>query len=60
MTLMYAVQHTVQCVGQLAGSLLLAYYVTRGKLTTGEFVMFGVYLDQLYRPLDLFATHYRC
>jgi len=57
--LQHVIQCTVQSIGLLGGFMLIAYYVYLATKTVGDFVMFGMYLDQIFRPLDLFAVHYR-
>ncbi|KAI8980446.1 hypothetical protein BDB01DRAFT_851733 [Pilobolus umbonatus] len=52
-------QNAVITAGLLAGSLLFAWEVSRGKLTAGDFVSFNVYMMQLYTPLHFFGTYYR-
>ncbi|CEG79479.1 Putative Mitochondrial ABC transporter ATM [Rhizopus microsporus] len=52
-------QNAVITGGLLAGSLLFAYEVSRGRLTAGAFVTFNVYMLQLYTPLHWFGTYYR-
>ncbi|KAI8053117.1 uncharacterized protein B0P05DRAFT_479739 [Gilbertella persicaria] len=52
-------QNAVITGGLLAGSLLFAFQVSKGKLTPGDFVSFNVYMMQLYIPLHFFGTYYR-
>jgi ABC-type transport system involved in Fe-S cluster assembly fused permease/ATPase subunit len=47
-------------IGLLIGSLLCVKLVVYNQgLTVGDYVMFTVYLMQLYAPLNYFGTYYR-
>ena len=50
---------TVMNTGFLAGSLLTAYYVTKGRFTAGDYVMYASYVMQLYEPLNMLGAYYR-
>ena len=50
---------TVMNTGFLAGSLLTAYYVTKGRFTAGDYIMYASYVMQLYEPLNMFGAYYR-
>jgi len=56
-------QNIVNTIGLLAGSLLCAWAVVHSinnlKLTVGDYVLFCVYLGQLYVPLNWLGTYYR-
>ena len=45
-------QNAVITAGLLAGSLLFAWEVAQGRLTSGDFVAFNVYMMQLYTPVS--------
>ncbi|KAI7866600.1 hypothetical protein BDF14DRAFT_1882380 [Spinellus fusiger] len=53
------VQNTIITAGLLAGCLLFAWEVSKGQLTSGDFVAFNIYMMQLYTPLHWFGTYYR-
>jgi ATP-binding cassette subfamily B (MDR/TAP) protein 6 len=54
------VQNIIVCTGLLAGSLLSVHFVIDDKaLTVGDYVLFTVYIIQLYGPLNYFGTFYR-
>ncbi|KAI8337667.1 P-loop containing nucleoside triphosphate hydrolase protein [Chlamydoabsidia padenii] len=52
-------QNAVITLGLLIGSLLFAWEVSNGKLTAGDYVIFNMYMMQLYSPLHFFGTYYR-
>ena len=52
-------QNIIITLGLLVGSALCAYQVTQGVLTVGDFVLFCMYIIQLYSPLNFFGTYYR-
>ncbi|KAI9251944.1 hypothetical protein BDA99DRAFT_444174 [Phascolomyces articulosus] len=52
-------QNAVISGGLLAGCLLFAWEVAQGRLTSGAFVTFNIYMMQLYTPLHFFGTYYR-
>ncbi|KAI7849527.1 hypothetical protein BDC45DRAFT_573904 [Circinella umbellata] len=52
-------QNAVISGGLLAGCLLFAWEVSQGRLTSGAFVTFNIYMMQLYTPLHFFGTYYR-
>ncbi|KAK9727686.1 ATP-binding cassette-type vacuolar membrane transporter Hmt1 [Basidiobolus ranarum] len=52
-------QNLIINLGLLGGSLLCAYEVTLGKRVAADFIMFLVYLNQLYGPLNFMGTYYR-
>ena len=43
-----------------ASLLLVVRYVSEGKLTVGDYVLFATYVEQLYGPLNMFGAYYRC
>ena len=47
------VQNAIITSGLLAGTLIVAYRVTKGTATAAEFVVFLTYLGQLYGPLNM-------
>ena len=50
-------QNAVITGGLLAGCLLFAWEVSEGRLTSGDFVAFNMYMMQLYTPVTIaFAT----
>lgn len=50
-------QNAVITGGLLAGCLLFAWEVSEGRLTSGDFVAFNMYMMQLYTPVNIaFAT----
>lgn len=50
----------IVCTGLLAGSLLSVYFVIDVKeLTVGDYVLFTVYIIQLYGPLNYFGSFYK-
>lgn len=59
LALLNQTQNLIIGLGLLAGSLLCAYFVTEGKFTVGDYVLFGTYIIQLYTPLNWFGTYYR-
>lgn len=59
LNLLNFVQNAIITIGLLAGSLIIAYNVTRGRANPGEFVVFLVYLGQLYGPLNSLGMLYR-
>ncbi|OWF39062.1 ATP-binding cassette sub-family B member 6, mitochondrial-like [Mizuhopecten yessoensis] len=56
-------QNVVITAGVLTGSLLCAWAVVHSlkdlKLTVGDYVLFGTYINQLYAPLNWLGTYYR-
>ncbi|CAO3587296.1 unnamed protein product [Absidia cylindrospora] len=52
-------QNAVITLGLLVGSLLFAWEVSKGNLTAGDYVIFQMYMMQLYSPLHFFGTYYR-
>ncbi|KAI8099088.1 uncharacterized protein BX664DRAFT_12834 [Halteromyces radiatus] len=52
-------QNTVITAGLFVGCMLFAWEVSLGRLTAGDFVIFNVYMMQLYSPLHWFGTYYR-
>ena len=34
-------------------------YVSEGRLTVGDYVLFATYVEQLYGPLNMFGAYYR-
>eukprot|EP00118_Oscarella_pearsei_P015913 m.147785 g.147785 ORF g.147785 m.147785 type:complete len:849 (+) comp38477_c0_seq18:131-2677(+) len=54
-----SVQNLIITSGLLAGSLLCADEVSKGKRGVGDFVLFITYIIQLYQPLNFFGTYYR-
>lgn len=59
LNLLNFVQNAIITSGLLVGSLIIAYNVTQGKANAGEFVVFLVYLGQLYGPLNSLGMLYR-
>lgn len=59
MNLLNFLQKTMMSLGLLGGSLLVAWYVSEGELTIGDYVLFGSYVEQLYGPLNQFGAMYR-
>ncbi|XP_071454938.1 ATP-binding cassette sub-family B member 6 [Hetaerina americana] len=60
LNLLNTVQNFVVSGGLLAGSLLCVYIVAEKKgLTVGQYVLFTMYILQLYVPLNWFGTYYR-
>ncbi|KAH8552559.1 hypothetical protein BGW37DRAFT_489423 [Umbelopsis sp. PMI_123] len=59
LTLLNLTQSVVITLGLLAGNLLCAYEVTRGRMSLKEFITFNTYIMQLYTPLNFFGTYYR-
>ena len=59
--LLNTMQGVIINLGFLAGTMLCAYYVSKGKdgMTVGDFVLFATYILQLYMPLNFFGTYYR-
>lgn len=45
--------------GLLAGSMYCGYLAANGKLTVGDYVLFGTYILQLMVPLNFLGTLYR-
>ncbi|KAI8337672.1 hypothetical protein BC941DRAFT_375486 [Chlamydoabsidia padenii] len=52
-------QNSVISLGLFVGCLLFAYEVSLDRFTAGDFVIFNVYMIQLYSPLHWFGTYYR-
>ncbi|XP_050524604.1 ATP-binding cassette sub-family B member 6 [Daktulosphaira vitifoliae] len=60
LAILNTMQNIIVCIGLLAGSLLSVHFVVDLKqLTVGEYVLFTVYIIQLYGPLNYFGTFYR-
>uniref|UniRef100_A0A2S2N821 ATP-binding cassette sub-family B member 6 n=1 Tax=Schizaphis graminum TaxID=13262 RepID=A0A2S2N821_SCHGA len=60
LAILNTVQNVIVCIGLLAGSLLSVHFVVDLKeLTVGDYVLFTVYIIQLYGPLNYFGTFYR-
>ncbi|CAO3673079.1 unnamed protein product [Umbelopsis ramanniana] len=59
LTILNLTQSVVITLGLLAGNLLCAYEVTRGRMSLKEFITFNTYIMQLYTPLNFFGTYYR-
>ncbi|VVC38664.1 ABC transporter-like,ABC transporter, conserved site,Mitochondrial ABC-transporter, N-terminal five TM [Cinara cedri] len=60
LAILNTVQNLIVCTGLLAGSLLSVHFVVDVKeLTVGDYVLFTVYIIQLYGPLNYFGTFYR-
>ncbi|KAI8137554.1 hypothetical protein BJV82DRAFT_634815 [Fennellomyces sp. T-0311] len=59
LNLLNLAQNAVISAGLLAGCLLFAWEVSQGRLTSGDFVFFNMYMMQLYTPLHFFGTYYR-
>ena len=45
--------------GQSIGTLLCIKYVLDGNFSVGDYVMFGTYMSQLYRPVSRMVNMYR-
>ena len=45
--------------GQSIGTLLCIKYVLDGEFSVGDYVMFGTYMSQLYRPVSRMVNMYR-
>lgn len=60
LNILNTVQNVIVCSGLLAGSLLCVHMVvTNQGLTVGDYVLFTLYITQLYVPLNWFGTFYR-
>ncbi len=59
LTLLNTGQSVIINGGLLAGSLYCGYLVSDGKLTVGDYVLFGMYILQLMVPLNFLGTLYR-
>lgn len=60
MTVLNVSQSVVITSGLIISSLLCAYMVvTHQGLTSGDYVLLGSYILQLYLPLNWFGTYYR-
>ena len=49
--------------GQSVGTLLCIKYVLEGNFSVGDYVMFGTYMSQLYRPVSRMvnmSSIYKC
>ena len=46
-------------LGLMAGTLLYSWYVSTGKFTVGDYVLYATYVEQLYGPLNTFGTYYK-
>jgi ATP-binding cassette, subfamily B (MDR/TAP), member 6 len=54
LTILNLTQSVVITLGLLAGNLLCAYEVTRGRMSLKEFITFNTYIMQLYTPVCLY------
>ncbi|KAG1151491.1 hypothetical protein G6F37_001069 [Rhizopus arrhizus] len=52
------VQNSILTIGSLAGSLLFAYKVSLGELSSGGYITFNMFLMELCIPLHLFRKSY--
>ncbi|KXN73496.1 hypothetical protein CONCODRAFT_26007, partial [Conidiobolus coronatus NRRL 28638] len=52
-------QNFILVIGQLTGSLLVVYQISRKQADIGDFVMFQTYFLNLATPLNFFGTFYR-
>jgi len=52
-------QNVVLNFGVLTGSLYCAFLISEGKLTVGDYILFGTYMAQLVGPLNQLAALYR-
>jgi ATP-binding cassette subfamily B (MDR/TAP) protein 6 len=52
-------QNFILVTGQLIGSLLIVYQISRGQAGIGDFVMFQTFFLNLAAPLNFFGTFYR-
>ena len=62
MSIMYGfnlLQNVVLNFGVLTGSLYCAFLISEGKLTVGDYILFGIYMAQLMGPLNQLAALYR-
>ncbi|KIY66216.1 mitochondrial half-size ABC transporter [Cylindrobasidium torrendii FP15055 ss-10] len=59
LNLLNLVQNFIITVGLLVGSLMVAHRVVSGKTDSSNFVVFIVYLGQLYGPLNQLGFIYR-
>lgn len=60
LNILNTVQNVIITAGLLGGSLLCVYEIVIMKtLTVGDYMLFAVYLTQLYMPLNWFGTFYR-
>ncbi|XP_014772784.1 ATP-binding cassette sub-family B member 6 [Octopus bimaculoides] len=63
LNLLNTLQSFVIGIGLLGGCMLCAWSVVHGlnglKLTSGDYVLFGTYIIQLFAPLNWLGTYYR-
>ena len=63
LNLLNAVQSAVIVTGLVGGCLLCAWAVVHNlnglKLSSGDYVLFGTYIVQLFSPLNWLGTYYR-
>lgn len=60
LNILNTVQNIIACGGLLAGSLYCAYLVVDVQsLTSGQYVLFAIYIAQIYEPLDWLSYSYR-
>ncbi|KIL68923.1 hypothetical protein M378DRAFT_184787 [Amanita muscaria Koide BX008] len=59
LNLLNLVQNFIITLGLLVGSMIVAYRVTQGRSDPSRFVVFIVYLAQLYTPLNQLGYIYR-
>jgi len=59
LSLLNLTQNFIITTGLLAGSLIVAWRVTKGRASAAEFVVFLTYLGQLYGPLNSLGMIYR-
>lgn len=57
--LLQLIQETIVSIGLLSGSLLCAYMVVDGTLTSSHYVLFASYIYQLYYPLNWLGKLYK-
>lgn len=58
LNLLNTIQNFVMTAGLLAGSMLSVYYVSEGKMTIGDFVLFGTFQCWLSISLPKLLTFY--
>jgi ATP-binding cassette, subfamily B, heavy metal transporter len=56
LSLLNAGQALIIVIGQFIELVLAAYYVTKGTMTVGDFVLVNTYLLQLYEPLEYLGS----
>ena len=59
LTMLNMIQSVIINSGLLVGSLYCGYLISEGKLTVGDYVLFGTYIMQLMVPLNFLGSLYR-